>query len=81
MEKLLRYILEGICDDPSEITIEKNEEAELVQFVVKVSTDDVGKVIGKAGRNIKAIQSLLSIPARRENKKVAIKIDAPELTD
>lgn len=78
MEKLLQYILGGICENPESITIEKHEDEDFVTFVVIAPEEEIGKIIGRGGRNIKAMQSLLSVPAKRENKRISIKVEPTE---
>ncbi|MCA9383690.1 KH domain-containing protein, partial [Candidatus Dojkabacteria bacterium] len=51
---------------------EKNEEE--IVLKVTIPKEKRGRVIGKNGTNIKAIRNIIGIIARRENKKVYIKI-------
>lgn len=75
MKEVLNYILSRIVADPSEIEIteEVNAEGENV-LNVKLPESERGIVIGKAGKNIQSIRNIVSIIAKRENKKVRIKI-------
>jgi len=74
MLELLNYILTNIVSDPQTVKIDKEENANEVTFMVNIPQEERGVVIGKSGRNINAIRNLVSIIARRENKKVYIKI-------
>ena len=52
-----------------------DENAILIQ--VMVSNDDIGRIIGKEGRNAKAIRTLVQASSfLKENKKVKINIDS-----
>jgi predicted RNA-binding protein YlqC (UPF0109 family) len=75
MKEILNYILSRIVTDPELIDISEdvNEEGENV-LNVKIPESDRGIVIGKAGKNIQSIRNIVSIIAKRENKKVRIKI-------
>ncbi len=76
MEELLKYIIENIVDHKDEVKIERiDESAESVLFKVYLNTEDKGLVIGKQGRNIMSIKNLLNILARKEGKKIFIKIE------
>lgn len=75
MKELLQYILSKIVEDPDTIVIteETNELGEDV-LNVNIPEGDRGIVIGKGGKNIQAIRNIVSIIAKREGKKVRIKI-------
>lgn len=75
MKELLQYILSKIVSDPNTIDIkeETNEYQEIVLNVL-LPEEERGIVIGKGGKNIQSIRNIVSIIAKRENKKVRIKI-------
>jgi len=75
MKELLNYILSKIVTDPAEISISEdtNEYGETV-LNVTLPQEERGIVIGKAGKNIESIRNIVSIIAKREGKKVRIKI-------
>ena len=75
MKELLQYILSKIVADPDTIIISE-EENELGESILNVSIPegDRGIVIGKGGKNIQSIRNIVSIIAKREGKKVRIKI-------
>ncbi len=75
MLELLHYLISKIVDTPEEVKIEtKEEEPGNFTFYVEVPREQRGVVIGKQGMNIKALRNILSIIAKRENKRVYIKI-------
>lgn len=74
MLELLNYILASIVSDPETIKIAKEDTDGDVYLNVSIPQEERGVVIGKSGRNINAIRNLISIIARRENKRVYIKI-------
>jgi uncharacterized protein len=84
MKDLLNYILRSIVDHAEEIQIdEKVQEDGYVILTVHVNQTDMGKVIGKDGKIIKAIRTLIRVVAIREGKKVSVELEdqsAPEGT-
>lgn len=74
MKELLHYILSHIVADPATINISETEEEEGITLTVDIPEEEKGMVIGKGGMNIKSIRNLVSIIARREGKKVYVKI-------
>jgi len=74
MKELVEYILKSIADNPDdvEVTVQEGGENEPVFINVKLNDDDKGLIIGKEGRNINAIRTILSIKARN---KVILKVE------
>jgi predicted RNA-binding protein YlqC (UPF0109 family) len=73
MEELLKYLVENITGN-SKIKISKSEEEGNVNFTIKPPDDVVGLIIGKAGKTIKAISSLLKVRATLEKKRVNVEV-------
>lgn len=75
MKKILETIILNLVDnkDSVEIIETENEKEKEILLEVKVSKDDMGKVIGKQGRVAKAIRTIMKSMANKENlKKVTI---------
>lgn len=75
MKDQLQFIIASIVDKPEEIKIDETEENGLVHFSIKVAKEDLGKVIGKEGKIIRAIRSVMRIPAMKQGKKITISLD------
>lgn len=74
MKNALLYILTAIISNPDEISVEEVEDNGVVEFRVKVPKEEIGKVIGKEGKIIRAIRNVLKIPAIKQQKKIQISI-------
>lgn len=74
MEDLLRYIITHIVSDPSTVEITSAEENGELVYYVSIPQEERGVVIGKEGRNIKSVRNLVSILAKKEGKRVFVKI-------
>lgn len=72
MKKILSLIVSSIVDSPNKVEIEEQEQNGIVNFVIKVDKDDMGKVIGKNGKVIKSIRNVMKIPAIKNGKKIYI---------
>lgn len=72
MKKALEYIISQIVDEPKEVEINEQEENGIINFTIKVSPSDMGKVIGKNGKVIRAIRNVVKISAIKQNKKINI---------
>lgn len=72
MKELLDYILKSLIESDYEIN-EKEENGKTI-FEIEVIPEKMGILIGKRGRIIKAVQDIVKIRARLENKIVYIKV-------
>jgi len=74
MQELLELILKNALGPDIAFDIDRREDPEGIVFFMNVPTELKGKIIGKQGRNIKAIRDILNIVARREGQKVYLKV-------
>lgn len=74
MNKLLNFLVKNIIGDGYEIS--ETVDGDRVEYIIKVSQDKAGKIIGKGGSTIKAIQDILKIKATLENKFVNVKVES-----
>ena len=72
MKEILKTIIENLVDDINSIEVTETENNNIVDLQVKISKDDMGKVIGKQGRTANAIRTLMKSVAGKENKKINI---------
>lgn len=75
MKKTLTYILEAIVDKPEAIEIQEQEESGIINYNITVDAADMGKVIGKGGKVIRAIRNVMKIPAIKENKRIHVSLN------
>lgn len=72
MKDLLLYIVGQIVTSPAKVSIEEKTVEGQVTFYITCATDDIGKIIGKKGKIIKAILRVLGVLAMKEGKHVNI---------
>lgn len=75
MKNALHYIVKSIVDNPEKTEIQEAEENGIINFVVQVAKEDMGKIIGKEGKIIRAIRNVMKIPAIKQNKKINISLN------
>ena len=75
MKDLIEYIAKSLVEKPDEIVISE-EVAEDGTVLVKLAAaqEDMGRIIGKQGRNAKAMRTLLNAKATRENRRSSLQI-------
>ncbi len=74
MKELLETIAKALVDYPEEVSVTEIEEDRAIILELKVSKDDMGKVIGRQGRIAKAIRTVVKASAVKGNKRVVVEI-------
>lgn len=74
MEEVLEFIVKRVVQKPEQIYITKDEVDGVINFNLSVDKDDMGRIIGKNGKIIKAIRMVLRIRALKENKRVNLSL-------
>ena len=76
-QQLVKYIVDHLVTIPDqvEITTEVNDRG-IVMVLIKVASEDVGRVIGKRGATINAIRLVAKAAAVKENERVEVDIEA-----
>ncbi len=63
IERLVRFLVTSLVDYPDDVVITENRDGDRTVYEVQTHADDVGKVIGRQGRVIKAIRTLVRAAA------------------
>jgi predicted RNA-binding protein YlqC (UPF0109 family) len=74
MKALVAHLAEALVDHPDQVQVSENENGDMIGIELTVAQDDLGKVIGKQGRTARAMRTILSASAARENKKARLDI-------
>ena len=74
MDKILNYIITAIVEKPEEVKITEEEQDGVVNFGIDVAEEDMGRVIGKNGKVIKAIRNIMKISSIKQNKRIYISL-------
>jgi len=74
MKKILQYIVGEFVDKPKEVKVEEEPGAQATILKLWVSKDDIAKVIGRNGKIIKALRTILRIYAQKRGENIYIQI-------
>lgn len=74
MKLLVEVIAKALVKHPEEVAVTETADHIGTVYTLRVSPDDMGKIIGKQGRIAKAVRTVAKAAAMRENKKIMIEI-------
>lgn len=74
LKELVEYIVKALVDEPDKVTVAEVQGEQAIVLELKVAQPDIGKVIGKQGRIIKAIRLLLGAAGTKAKKRIVLEI-------
>ena len=74
LENLLLFLARSLVDEPEKVEVEGTETDSRVDLTLHVAQGDMGKVIGRGGRIVKAIRIVMKAASVKENKRVNVEI-------
>ena len=75
MEAFIETLIQQLVDKPDEVDVQVVESDETILYELRVGDGDFGKVIGKRGRNISAIRTILfAINAKEGGKRARLEV-------
>ena len=74
MKELVEYIAKAIADNPDAVVVTETEEEDRVLIRLEVAPKDKGKVIGREGRVVQAIRTLLRVAAVKKGIRASLEI-------
>jgi predicted RNA-binding protein YlqC (UPF0109 family) len=74
VKDVLEYVARALVDDPDAVEVTEVAGERSVILQLKVAPDDMGKVIGKRGRTVKAIRSLVRAAGARQGVTPLVEI-------
>ena len=74
LEGFVDYVVKALVDYPDEVSVSTAENGEGVAIQIRCRKEDIGKIVGKRGKTIMAIRSLVSGAAGRQHKRVSVDV-------
>ncbi len=74
LKQLLVDMSRAIVDFPDEIAVDEQDEGDTIVFTLTVAESDMGKIIGKHGKNARSIRTVMKAAANTVGKKVIVDI-------
>jgi predicted RNA-binding protein YlqC (UPF0109 family) len=75
MGELLEYLARALVDEPEAVQVDSFEEDDgTIVFELTVGEDDVGKIIGRHGRTVNALRTVMRASAVRHGRRVLVDV-------
>jgi predicted RNA-binding protein YlqC (UPF0109 family) len=74
VKDLVNYIAKQLVDSPDQVRVHQSDREEGITLELHVASDDLGRVIGRDGRTVKAMRTLLSAASANRGKRVVLEI-------
>jgi predicted RNA-binding protein YlqC (UPF0109 family) len=73
-KELVEYIVTSLVDYPEQVTVRESEERDAVILEISVAGSDMGRVIGKGGKVINSIRTLVQVLAAKQGKRISLEV-------
>ncbi len=69
MKEAVERIVKSLVGEPDAVEVAENADGKTVRIEVRVADTDMGRVIGREGRTVKAIRSILFVAGQKHNRR------------
>lgn len=74
MKALVEYVARSLVDDPTEVRVTERSSQGEIQLELEVAPEDMGRVIGRAGKVASAMRMLLRVAAVKRGVRSTLDI-------
>lgn len=74
LRDLIEHIVRSLVDHPDQVRVTEVDGEKTVVFELRCHPDDIGKVIGRNGKTVSAIRTLLTTAAARQNRRAMLEV-------
>ncbi len=74
MKDFVKNIVQSMVDNPEQVEITEVKGSQTTVLELKAAKEDIGKVIGKKGRNVRAIRTILDAASAKLKKRTILEI-------
>jgi predicted RNA-binding protein YlqC (UPF0109 family) len=74
MKELVEYVARGLVEQPDDVRVTEIHQGNMIIYELEVAPDDMGKIIGRQGRVINALRSLVKAAAVRRGVRVNVEV-------
>lgn len=74
MKELVEYLVKSLAEHPEAVEITEEVLDDTVSMALKISQDDLGRIIGKGGNTINAIRTVVQAAASSHKKRAKLEV-------
>jgi len=74
VKELVEIMAKALVDNPDQVSITEIPSERALIIELKVAKEDIGKIIGKKGRNVQAMRTILNAASGKLRKRVILEI-------
>lgn len=74
MTELIETIVKALVDHPEDVNVTETTNNGVMTYQLSVNKEDMGKVIGKQGRIVKSIRTVVYAAGANQNKRIHLEI-------
>ena len=74
MKELVEAVAKALVDHPANVQVKSVDGSQVTVLELRVHPEDLGKVIGRQGRTVKAIRTLLGAGGIKLHKRFTLEI-------
>ncbi|HQZ82771.1 MAG TPA: KH domain-containing protein [Pyrinomonadaceae bacterium] len=69
MKEAVERIITALVGEPDVVEVTEVEDGKNIRLEVRVAPHDMGRIIGREGRTVKAIRNILFAAGQKQNKR------------
>lgn len=74
MKDFIAYLIKNLVDEPDSVNVDVFEGERSTVVEIRVDSKDVAKIVGRAGRTIKALRTIASTVGARFDRKIRLEV-------
>ena len=74
MKQIIETIAKSLVDAPGEVQVTEVDGEKTMIYELRCNAKDIGKIIGKSGKTVGAIRTIVSSMAAKQGKKAVLEV-------
>jgi uncharacterized protein len=74
MKEFIAYLIKNLVDQPDAVDVKVIDKEDGTLIEVRVSSEDVAKIVGKQGRTIKSLRTIVMTVGARFGRRVRLEL-------
>lgn len=74
MRDLVEYVVKALVDKPESVSVKETQGDSVTIIEIRTAPEDSGKVIGREGRIINSIRTIVKAAAAKQQKRITVEI-------